>query len=232
MAAWTMLRDEPVVVVAPKGPSTRFVEPMLDIWVDELDLRRHHSGRTTRPSTEVISFAAPSQPEVVWKRDGVEVSAVAVRHQPVEPAVAYRVDHDGAFVVISGDTLVCDEVEALASGADVLVHEACRVEALAGMPFEFVKTYHADTRLLGGLASRAGVGRLVLTHLLPPAFTADDEAAFERDVRDGGFSGPVNVDPASIGLADAESIGDAEGEVLRDDVARLEEPPHDVSGVG
>jgi ribonuclease Z len=55
---------------------------------------------------------------------------------------------------------VCPEVEHLAEGADLLVHEACRTSALAdlvrGTDFEKIFGYHADTVLLGGPAQRAG----------------------------------------------------------------------------
>ena len=100
-------------------------------------------------------------------------------------------------VVISGDTRVCDEVEALSTGADVLVHEACRTtplrDAIAGTQFEHIFSYHADTVPLGGLAERAGVGHLVLTHLIPPPTDDAAAGAFEADVRDGGYTGRVSV---------------------------------------
>ena len=42
----------------------------------------------------------------------VRVLAVAVHHEPVPDAVAYRVETPDGVVVVSGDTRVCDEVEA------------------------------------------------------------------------------------------------------------------------
>ena len=125
------------------------------------------------------------------------VEAVAVRHEPVEDAVAYRVTTPDGVIVISGDTRVRDEVEQFTAGADVLVHEACRRTALrdhiAGTPLETIFDYHADTVALGGLAERAGVAHLLLTHLIPAPANAEQEAAFERDVRAGGYTGPVTV---------------------------------------
>ena len=59
------------------------------------------------------------------------VHAITVRHDPVIPAVGYRVTTADGRVVISGDTAVCAEVEQLAGGADVLVHEAFRRSAAA-----------------------------------------------------------------------------------------------------
>jgi ribonuclease Z len=120
-----------------------------------------------------------------------------VHHEPVTGAVAYRVTTPNAVVVISGDTRVCDEVERMSIGADVLVHEACRTtalrEAIAGSPFEQIFSYHADTVPLGALAQRAGVGHLVLTHLIPAPNDEAEIEAFTADVRDGGYTGRVTV---------------------------------------
>jgi ribonuclease Z len=77
------------------------------------------------------------------------------------------------------------------------VHEACRATALRdvvrGSPFEHIFEYHADTVALGALAAAAGVGHLVLTHLIPPPATAGAEDAFAADVRAGGYDGPLTV---------------------------------------
>ena len=64
---------------------------------------------------------------------------------------------------------------------------------MAGTPFEHIFEYHADTVALGGLAAAAEVGHLVLTHLIPPPTTADAEAGFAADVRQGGYGGPLTV---------------------------------------
>ena len=46
---------------------------------------------------------------------------------------------------------------------------------------------------LDGLAQRAGVPHLVLTHLIPAPTTDAGSAAFEADVRSGGYTGRVTV---------------------------------------
>jgi len=98
-------------------------------------------------------------------------------------------------VVITGDTLVCDEVAELATGADVLVYEAMRFEPIEQLPEHrrFVLDYHADTRLIGRQAAELGIGTLVLTHLIPPPDAAGDVEAFAADVRSGGFVGELIV---------------------------------------
>ncbi len=134
----------------------------------------------------------------MWAADGVLVTAVAARHEPIVPAAAYRIDAPDGSVVVSGDTRVCVEVERLAAGADILVHEAVRPAGLpphlAGLSYvDAIVAYHADSVELGALAARAGVGTLVLTHLLPQPQSDAEEAAFAADVRRGGFTGPVVV---------------------------------------
>jgi ribonuclease Z len=90
---------------------------------------------------------------------------------------------------------VCREVENLAQGADVLVHEAFRKAGTAEMLSDpdRLAAYHADTVELGAMAERAGVGTLMLTHLIPPLRTPEDQAAYEADIRDAGFTGTLIV---------------------------------------
>jgi ribonuclease Z len=182
--------------VAVEGEATSFAASMLDPYVDDIAVRVEHV-QPAPPRLDIRPFPLPSAPTEVWRNDDLVVEAVAVHHEPVREAVAYRVTAPDGVVVISGDTRVCDEVRDLAAGADVLVHEACRASALAevvrGTAFEHIFGYHADTIALGGLAEEAGVGHLVLTHLIPPPAGPDDEEAFAADVRTGGYAGRLTV---------------------------------------
>jgi ribonuclease Z len=187
-------------VVAPSGPSTRFLSRMLDVWDDDIAVRQEHTGRTDRPGIALTPFEAGAEPRTVWTHDVVRVSSVLVRHPPVVPAVGYRVDTPDGAVVISGDTVVCEEVERLAVGAAVLVHEVARVRHLESVlppdaPWRRLLDYHSDAHELGAMASRAGVPTLVLTHLVPPPNSPEDVEAIVRDVRDGGFSGTIVAGP-------------------------------------
>ena len=183
----------PLPVVCPEGATARFLDRVLDAYDEDIALRIAHVGGDP-PVVPRSSFVAGPEPVRVWTAPGggVTVSAVAVHHEPVD-AVAYRVDGEDGVVVVSGDTRVCAEVEALSSGADVLVHEACRRTALAdvvaGTVLETIFSYHADTVELGAMAERAAVPHLVLTHLIPAPDGADEASAFEDDVRSGGYTG-------------------------------------------
>lgn len=186
----------PLVIVAPAGPTVRFVERMLDAYDDDMAVRREHVGGDPI-ELDVRAFPAAFEPVEVWNDGAVRVEAVAVHHEPVPDAVAYRVTTPDGVVVISGDTRVCAEVEALAAGCDVLVHEACRTtplaEAIAGTIYETIFSYHADTLPLGALAERAGVSHVLLTHLIPPPDTDADREQFAADLRAGGYTGTITV---------------------------------------
>ena len=202
---------EPLTIVAPEGPAARFVERMLDGFDDDVAARMAEV-LDEPPAVDLRPFPVTTSPTTVWvSPDGeVTVAAVRVHHEPVVGAVAFRVDTPAGSVVISGDTSVYDEVEHLAAGADLLVHEACRTAAMrdviVGTSFEQVFSYHADTHELGALAERAGVGHLLLTHLIPPPSDELGAAAFADDVRTGGYTGEVTVGEDLLTL----TVGDAE----------------------
>jgi ribonuclease Z len=201
MTRWlqgTLHPSGPLPILAVEGVATRFAERMLDPFVDDIAVRMEHVQEHA-PELDVRPFALPTTPTEVWRsEDGeVVVEAVGVRHEPVPEAVAYRITTPAGVVVVSGDTRVCDEVRELADGADVLVHEACRVSAMAeliaGTPFEQIFDYHADTVALGRMASTLDLGQLVLTHLVPPPASPADEQTFVDDLREGGYVGPLTV---------------------------------------
>ncbi|MEI7618700.1 MAG: MBL fold metallo-hydrolase [Actinomycetota bacterium] len=189
----------PLPVITPSGGAARFVQRMLEPFDEDIHLRREHAG-----SREVVldarEFPASFTPSEVWASEdrSVVVDAVAVHHEPVPDAVAYRVTTPDGSVVISGDTRVCQEVEDFSRNANVLVHEAFRRAPLAHVIEHFprinsILDYHADSIAVGGLAQRAQVTTLMLTHLGPPPRDETEEQGFSDDVRTGGYTGHVLV---------------------------------------
>ena len=89
----------------------------------------------------------------------------------MHPTVAFRIDDGGRSVVIAGDTVPCEGLDRLAAGADALVHTVIRrdqIEALGIPRLIDVLDYHSTVPQAGTTAERAGVGTLVLTHMVPP----------------------------------------------------------------
>ena len=199
-ARWLVMQRGhlPLPIVAPSGPSTRYVERMLEPWQDDIIVRKEHVGRSDGPEPRVIGFEATADPREVWRSDDVRVVSRLVHHEPVTPAVAYRIETPDGVVVISGDTVACDEVAELAEGANVLVHEAFRRRFLEPAQtvvphLPAIAAYHADTPAVGSVAKRAGVKTLVLTHLIPAPRNEIEKQGFVDDIREGGYEGELIV---------------------------------------
>ena len=183
----------PLPVVAPEGPSARFAQRCLDPWDDDIAVRLEHLETDISPTIELTTFVPSATPSEMWTHEGVTVSSVLVHHEPVVPAVGYRVDTPDGSVVVSGDTNACDEMEELARGADVLVHEAMLDRLWQSLGGQRLAAYHTNAIALGGIAKRAEVTTLMLTHLMPSPQNELHEENFVNDIRAGGFEGEVIV---------------------------------------
>jgi ribonuclease BN (tRNA processing enzyme) len=80
--------------------------------------------------------------------------------------LGYRFEADGKVIAISGDTIACEGLDRLASGADVLVQ--CCYLASAEIDSEHFRRLSRHTLAcadsVGKIAAKAGVKTLVLTH--------------------------------------------------------------------
>jgi len=82
-------------------------------------------------------------------------------NHPVE-TFGFRVEHDGWRLAYSADTGESDALVRLAQGVDLLLCEASFLEGQDTPP-----DLHLTARQAAQHAARAGVGQLVLTHLVP-----------------------------------------------------------------
>ena len=96
----------------------------------------------------------------------------------IDPATIVGVPRSGRRIVITGDTRPCETTVEMARGADVLVHEATFAEEEAARALE---TGHSTAAEAARVAERAGVRRLVLTHL--SARYSRDASELEREAR-------------------------------------------------
>ena len=196
LTRWVMDREEVLAAIPiafPDGPLTRFVEGLLDSWADDLEVRTSHSGHPPHPGVDARPFAPGGG--AALSIGSVEVTGFPVCHEPVTPAVGYRVTTPDGAVAITGDTKICERLDPLCDGVDVVVAEAMRFAPIEALPKErrFILDYHIDTRLLGAKAVEWGTRTLVLTHLIPAPEGAEDVAEYEADIRAGGFEGELVV---------------------------------------
>lgn len=111
----------------------------------------------------------------------IAAQALRVPHPPVTDCFALRLEADGKVLCLSADTAHFPPLADLARGADVLLHEAMLPEgveaivARTGMGDKLRAHLHNSHSTVGqaaAIARAAGVGHLVLYHLVP----ADDPA--------------------------------------------------------
>ena len=94
-----------------------------------------------------------------------------------------RIEAGGRTLVYSGDAGPGGDLQEMASGADLLLCEA----KLSGIRDEETYAYHLTASEAGEIASWAGAGHLVLTHI---PYEVDPERAI--DEASTHFSGPVS----------------------------------------
>jgi ribonuclease BN (tRNA processing enzyme) len=115
------------------------------------------------------------------------LTADRVNH-PVE-TYGMRIEHGGRVLTYSGDTAPCDALGRLAKGADLFLCEASYDEDDDNPP-----DLHMTGRDAGEAASRAGVARLVLTHLVP-AWVSEARVV---EAAAAVYPGPIDVARAGV----------------------------------
>ena len=166
------LPPAPLPVVGP--PRTdQFVDDTLQMLGPDIAWRvGHHDDLPSGPEVTVTETEGTTDGSIgdVLLDDGVRITAAPTDHRPVHPTVAYRLDVDGRSVVLGGDSVPCDGLDALCAGADVYVQTVVRDDLISAIPLprlQDVLDYHSTVADAARTAARGGVGTLVLNHCVP-----------------------------------------------------------------
>jgi ribonuclease Z len=117
---WILFNERPLTLVGPPG-LREYVDNLLRLLDWDIKIR----GFDTRLSDEARRIEVREVgPGEGIERDHWRATPIQVDHYPVEHAYAWRLDADGAALVVSGDTAPYEPLAAAAAGVDVLVHEA------------------------------------------------------------------------------------------------------------
>jgi ribonuclease Z len=164
----------PFPIIGPPG-TAETVEAMLKAFGHDIGYRiAHHADITGPPPIEVHEYTEGP----VWDRDGVSIRVAPTDHRPVAPTIGFRIDSDGASVVLAGDTVPCAGLDELAAGAGALVHTVIRKDIVMQIPqqrFQDICDYHSSVEEAAATAARAGVGTLVMTHYVPALVPGQEE---------------------------------------------------------
>ncbi|HUG56494.1 MAG TPA: MBL fold metallo-hydrolase [Candidatus Limnocylindrales bacterium] len=139
-------RVRPLVVAGPRG-----VESRVRAAMDAL-----YPGMSTTVQRYEIRYVE-LEPGAVARVGALEVRALRVAHSPEAEPLGVRVEAEGRAVAYSGDTAWCEELVALADGADLFVCECYSVGS--EIP------NHLSLARLRSERARLRCRRLVLTHL-------------------------------------------------------------------
>ena len=172
-------RTRPVKVSGPVG-ANEVIGNLMNSYKTDIRFRKeHHKDKWSDAACEVQ--ITEKNEGVVVDMEGLVITTFEVKHLPVKPALGYKIEYKGKKIVISGDTIPVPQMVEMANGADVLVHEAINKELLNRFRGKVIEQggerlskmmdemmeYHSDVNDVAEMAAKAGVKKLVLTHLVP-----------------------------------------------------------------
>ena len=149
-------RKTPLTIVAGRGFEVFFagLKSVYGQWIEPTPgmLKTREMANNSPDSLRFKNFMVESAP---------------VEHN--EESIAYRITSaDGYSVVYSGDTDYSENLITLAQKADLLICESA-------LPDDKGVKGHLTPSLAGTIATRAGIGKLVLTHFYPDCERVDIE---------------------------------------------------------
>ncbi len=191
--SWVAGRPRPLSVLGPDGVE-RVVAGLNEAYALDRGYRVAHHGAEMLPPALGVMQAETIAPGVVLDDGGLVITAFAVDHSPVSPAVGYRFDYEGRSVAISGDAVISESLLAATSGADLLLLDALSLPIVRALEaaardagrdrrakiLKDIQSYHLATSSLGAFASETGT--LAVYHLVPPPRNFLMKKIFARDL--------------------------------------------------
>jgi ribonuclease Z len=186
---WIMGRSKPLELYGPQG-TVEMAAGVKQFLAEDIHIRRDLTEMLPAAGAEINVHVV--QPGIVYDDGEVKVIAFTVDHDPVKPAFGYRFESHGRAIVFSGDYHPHEDTVRAVRGADVLVSEVSLPEFFDRVQkaesAERLKRYHCTPEQAAELAAKAGVRKLIFTHIIP-ADGADEILRRARKV----FAGEIVV---------------------------------------
>ena len=193
--SWVQGRPEPLTIYGPAGVN-EIVDGLNLVYRQDVGYRVEHHGEELLPPRLGKLVANMIEPGVIVDEGGLKITAFTVDHQPVVPAVGYRIDYEGRSVVVTGDTIVSSGLEKMVVNLDLLLSDTLSLpvmEILSAAARESgrdrnakilkdVTDYHAHKINVVELSQKAGVRLTGLYHLVPPPRNFIIEKFYQRDL--------------------------------------------------
>ncbi|MDC3248190.1 MBL fold metallo-hydrolase [Gammaproteobacteria bacterium] len=175
-------RDSKQKVYGPEGVQL-LTDGIEMAYTKDYFFRNEHHGDVIAPldiagfDTHTVDLENP----ILVDSNGLKITAYSVSHDPVDPALGYRIDYKGRSISISGDTIYDKNLVQNSKNVDVLFHESMSLELLdlinknAKETNNFVADtvtidildYHTPILDVVKAAKEADVRHLVFYHHLP-----------------------------------------------------------------
>lgn len=195
--AWAAGREGPMKVYGPPGVE-RVVQGYNVALSHDRRYRTAHHGSEFMPIDYglMAPIESPIESRLIFGE--LSITSFAADHSPIEPAVSYRFDYKGRSVIVTGDTVVTDELRRQVQGVDLLLTDAMSVpivetirssmnafgiDRLAKIVLD-IQDYHADIEDVIEMAKSSDLGMTGLYHLVPGPRNAIMEKVFLRGAPD------------------------------------------------
>jgi ribonuclease Z len=170
LTGWARGRKIPLQVWGPAG-TKEMMSHLQEAFQFDIQIRQEDDRL---PARGVDVLAKDIEQGVVYDNAGIKVTAFAVDHGPVKPALGYRIDFAGHSVVLSGDTRFSENLIHFSHGTDVLIHEVIDPETFrAKNPsvteerFRAIAGHHTTAEQAGTIFSRVKPKLAVYSHIVP-----------------------------------------------------------------
>lgn len=159
------------------GPprTSEVVDGLFAMLAPDISYRLAHHADLTAPPNVIVHELEPGD---AFEVGDLRVLVGRTDHRPVEPTIGYRFELADRSIVLGGDGIPCDSLDALCQGADVYVQTVVRDDLIRDVPlqrFVDILDYHSSVADAARTASRADVRRLVLTHQVPAVQPGTEE---------------------------------------------------------
>jgi len=166
LTPWVMGRDEPLQLYGPKGLK-KMVKHLLKAYQADKKIRlfglEHAHPLGWKVNVKEINEG------IVYRDEQVMVEAFKVKHGNWTEAYGYKFTTPDRSIVISGDTIPCDNLIEKSTGVDILIHEVYSQQKLSERDPKwkiYHPKFHTSTTELAEIANKVRPGILILYHQL------------------------------------------------------------------
>ena len=173
LTPWVMGRDEPLRLYGPRGLK-KMVKHLLKAYRADREIRlfglEHADHQGWKVQVKEIDEG------IIYRDEHITVEAFRVNHGNWTEAFGYKFFTPDRRIVVSGDTIPCQNLIEKSRGVDILIHEVYSNKTLPGRDPKwkiYHPRYHTSTIELAEIANQAKPGLLILYHQLYWGITDD-----------------------------------------------------------